>query len=135
MAVLGVILLIVVAVVAVTVIGQGGDPVMLELPGFSIDTTAAGVFGVGAGSSALGLLGLVLLLGGVRRGTKRRKEVRQLRRDAGPQPGAGGEPGPAEEHRPGTGRNAPPPAPGESHPPRRRGGDDEGEHFRAVPRD
>ncbi len=134
MAVLGVILLIVVAVVAVTVISQGGDPVMLELPGFSIDTTAAGVFGVGAGSSALGLLGLILLLGGVRRGTKRRKEVRQLRRDAGHEPGAGGDAGPTDDRPQGPG-SGPPSAPGESRPHRRRGGDEEGEHFGSVPRD
>jgi hypothetical protein len=44
MVVLGVIVLIVVAVVAVTVVYQGGDEVILELPGFTVDTTGAGVF-------------------------------------------------------------------------------------------
>lgn len=94
MAVLGVIILIVVAVVAVTVIGKGGDPVALELPGVDIDTTASGVFTVGAGSSLLGVLGVVLVIGGARRGNRRRHEVKALRRDADHAGGAGsGAPG------------------------------------------
>ncbi|CAN5786064.1 hypothetical protein BH20ACT6_BH20ACT6_24510 [soil metagenome] len=86
MVVLGVIILIVVAVVAVIIVRQGGDPVALDLPGFDVDTTAAGVFGIGAACALLALLGLALMVGGVRRSNRRRKEVKQLRREAESQP-------------------------------------------------
>lgn len=145
MAVLGVIILIVVAVVSVTVVSTGGDPVALELPGFDIDTTAAGVFGVGAGSLLLGVLGVVLMLGGARRGQRRRKEVKRLRRDADHQlQDAGDEPVP-------PGRSEPVDDPGTRRPSDRgdRGGGDRrtggrgrgrrdeghGDHFSSVPRD
>jgi hypothetical protein len=82
MVVLGVIVLIVVAVVAVTVVYQGGDEVILELPGFTVDTTGAGVFVGGVVCTLLGVLGIVLVLGGARRGQRRRKEVKQLRKEA-----------------------------------------------------
>jgi hypothetical protein len=82
MVVLGVIVLIVVAVVAVTVVYQGGDAVILELPGFTVDTTGAGVFVGGVVCTLLGVLGIVLVLGGARRGQRRRKEVKQLRKEA-----------------------------------------------------
>ncbi len=88
MVVLGVIVLIVVAVVAVVIVLQGGDPVSLDLPGFDVDTTAAGVFGIGAACAVLALLGLALMVGGARRGNRRRKEVKQLRREADSQPTA-----------------------------------------------
>ncbi|MBA2740304.1 MAG: hypothetical protein H0U47_11685 [Nocardioidaceae bacterium] len=86
MAVLAVIILILVAVVAVLVIRQGGELVSLDLPGFNVDTTAAGVFGIGVASAVLALLAIALLVAGARRGNRRRKEVKQLRRDADRQP-------------------------------------------------
>ena len=153
MAVLGVIILIVVAVIAVTVVSQGGDSVSLDLPGFNIDTTAAGVFGVGAGCTLLGLLGVALLIGGARRGRRRRQEVKELRRDVDRQPGSAT----AEGHggRTGTGTASDRVVEPADHEPRKppsegagpgssdgqrsmgmRGRDDgESEHFKAVPRD
>lgn len=121
MAVLGVIVLVVVAVVAITVVSQGGDAVVLELPGFDVDTTAAGVFGVGAASLLLGILGLFLLVGGARRGRRRRKEVHELRREVDRHPGStGADPPDRERRNPGR---------------RGRGPDDgDGEHFTSVPR-
>jgi len=142
MAVLGVIILIVVAVVAVTVVAQGGDAVVLELPGFDIDTTAAGVFGVGAGSLLLGVLGVMLLVGGARRGNRRRKEVHRLRREVEGQPGdtatagtgrgEGGDPvgGGSVE-----GGSAAPPRGRRARGAGRGRDDGEGEHFASVPRD
>jgi len=132
MAVLGVIILILVAVVAVTVVSQGGEAVALELPGFDIDTTAAGVFGVGAASLLLGVLGVILLVGGARRGRRRRKEVHNLRREVDRQPRAAGGPppdGPTGETSDRDRREHTRPRPG-------RGGDEgDGEHFSTAPRD
>jgi len=147
MAVLGVIILIVVAVVAVTVIGKGGDPVALELPGFDIDTSASGVFGVGAASSLLGVLGVVLLIGGARRGNRRRKEVKGLRREADHGTGSSDQDARAGHHE--RAGSAPPAAAaagaGDPGPTTRRGragrrgrrqhDDGDGEQFSSVPRD
>lgn len=161
MAAFGVIVLVIVTVVAVTVVSQGGDPVALQLPGFDIDTSAAGVFGMGAGSLLLGLLGTFLVVGGARRGHRRRKEVKHLRREVShpgssgagrtatdatraPDPSTPGTPHPSAAPR----APDPPEAPGRSGPERgaqagpdraqrwgRRGRDDGEEHFSAVPRD
>ncbi|MBA2507826.1 MAG: hypothetical protein H0V32_03785 [Nocardioidaceae bacterium] len=86
MAVLGIIVVILAAVVAVVLVRQGSDLVTLGLPGVDVDTTVAGVFGIGAACAVLVLLGLALIVGGARRSSRRRKEVKQLRREAGSQP-------------------------------------------------
>lgn len=155
MVVLGVIVLIVVAVVAVTVVYQGGDEVILDLPGFTVDTTGAGVFVGGVVCTLLGVLGIVLVLGGARRGQRRRKEVKQLRKEAdkphvgdptdGHSDRAGGELSEVRGADYSAGRVAPPdqaePAPKSG----RRGSwdrsgrrwrdDGEQQHFSTVPRD
>jgi len=153
MAVLGVIILIVVAVIAVTVVSQGGDSVSLNLPGFNIDTTAAGVFGVGAGSTLLALLGVALPIGGARRGRRRRQEVKELRRDVDRQPSrsTSGQPGdrttagtasdrvvePADQEprKPSSEGAGPGSSDGQRSMGMRGRDDGENEHFKAVPRD
>ncbi len=86
MAAFGVVILVVVAAVVVTVVGGGGEAVRLDPLGIDVNTTGAGAFGLGAASAAVGALGLYLLLNGMRRGANRRREVRELRREAGREP-------------------------------------------------
>jgi len=135
MAVLGIIILLGVGVVTATVVANGSDAATLNLVGFDVTTTVAGIFGVGALSLLLTVLGLFLLLGGAKRSRRRRKEVKDLRRRADAPAGTAtedadqrGQHGQHGQH-PDDGTPAPPPS-------RRRAGDAEvGEHFRGVPRD
>jgi hypothetical protein len=82
MAVLGIIILIGVAVVTATVVANGAEPAVLNLVGFDVNTTIAGIYAVGALCLLLTVLGIFLLLGGAKRSNRRRKEVRDLRRQA-----------------------------------------------------
>jgi hypothetical protein len=127
MAVLGIIILLGVAAVTATVVADGSDAAEFELVGLNIDTTYAGIYAIGAFNLLLAVLGIVLVLGGAKRARRRRKEVRELRRQAdaptvgdssGGTRGRGGDP--VYDQRPG-------------HRAREDGPDDE--HFRGVPRE
>ena len=127
MAVLGIIILLGVAVVTATVVADGSDAAEFELVGLNIDTTYAGIYAIGALNLLLAVLGIVLVLGGAKRARRRRKEVRELRRQAdaptvgdssGATRGQGGDP--VYDQRSGHRR-------------REDGPDDE--HFRGVPRE
>ena len=137
MAVLGIIILIGVAVVTATVVANGDDPAVLNLVGFNVNTTIAGIYAVGALCLLLTVLGIFLLLGGAKRSNRRRKEVRDLRRQADHPVGSD----PA-----GTSSGTPPkPLVGQGGDPvrneraaRRHDGspdDPDDQHFRGVPRD
>jgi hypothetical protein len=89
MAVLGIIILIGVAVVTATVVANGEGPAVLNLVGIRVETSVAVVYAVGALCLLLAVLGLFLLLGGAKRSNRRRKEVRDLRRQADHPVGAG----------------------------------------------
>ncbi|HLK95989.1 MAG TPA: hypothetical protein VK365_09665 [Nocardioidaceae bacterium] len=101
MTVLGIVILLAVAVVTATVVANGSEPATLNLVGFDVETTIAGIFAVGALCLLLAVLGIFLTLGGAKRGRRRRKEVRDLRRRAdaptgtdaaGTSSGTGGDP-------------------------------------------
>jgi hypothetical protein len=83
MLILGLLLvLLAAAVLLVVLIGGADDPAPLELGIVRLDTSTVEVFLVGV-VTALGLAaGLVLLLGGLRRGSRRRRENREVSRRA-----------------------------------------------------
>ena len=84
MVVLGVVILLAVAVATATVVANGSDDAPpLNLVGLEIETSVAGIFALGALCLLLAVLGLFLLLGGAKRSRRKRKEVRDLRRQAG----------------------------------------------------
>jgi ABC-type nickel/cobalt efflux system permease component RcnA len=118
MAVLGLVVLLLVAVVAVAAIVGGGEPATLDLAGVEIGTTVTGVFLTGAGAVLLAMIGLWLTVKGLKRGRARRAEVRSLRDRARAAEHSG--PRPQETGRPPTQAN------------RAASADD---HFNTAPRD
>lgn len=82
MALLGLLLLLLVAAVAIAVILNGDGPATLGFDWFNVNTDVTGVFLTGVSSVLLALLGLWLLMVGLRRSTKRRAEMRGLRQKA-----------------------------------------------------
>ena len=137
MAVLGIILLLGVAVVTALVVANGSDTADLNLVGVHVDAPVTAIFALGAGCLLLAVLGLFLLLGGAKRSNRRRKEIRDLRRQADH---------PVGTDSPGTSSGTPPkPLVGQGGDPmrneraaRRHQGnpdDPDAEHFRGVPRD
>ncbi len=79
MVILGAIVLLIAIVVTVTVIVNGGQSVHINLHWGTLHTNSAAVFVIGAVCLALAVIGLWLLLAGLRGGYRRRKEVRSLR--------------------------------------------------------
>ena len=137
MAVLGIILLLGVAVVTALVVANGSDTADLNLVGIHVDAPVSAIFAVGAGCLLLAVLGLFLLLGGAKRSNRRRKEIRDLRRQADQPVGAGSA---------GTSSGTPPkPLVGQGGDPVRNEraarrhqhdpDDPDEQHFRGVPRD
>lgn len=84
MIVLGLILLIVVAVVAITALLRGDDVTSLNLVGADLETSVRWVFLAGATSVLLLVVGVSLLAGGLRRARSKRQEIKQLKSAAGP---------------------------------------------------
>ena len=130
MAVLGIIIVLAVAVVTATVVADGGETAEINMVGLTVETSNAGVYGIGALNLLLAVLGIFLMLGGAKRARRRRKEVRELRRQAeaptagdpsGTARGQGGDP--VRDERPGRRRRE------------FRDDDPDDEHFRGVPRE
>ena len=127
MAVLGIIILLAVAAATATVFANGGDEAVINLVGFKVSTSIAGIYAIGALNLLLAVLGVFLMLGGAKRARRRRKEVRDLRRQADaptaadPRGTTGGQGGdPVHDERPGH---------------QAREDDPGDEHFRGVPRE
>lgn len=81
MIVLGVVLIVLAAVVVLAaVFGGSGSPAALDLGVLNVDTTALGVFLLGAGTLLVLAAGLELVRTGTRRGYARRKELRNARK-------------------------------------------------------
>lgn len=82
MVVLGILLLAGAAVLAVATISSNTGAVEMDLWGLSISNVSIGVvFAAGMVTAAVGLLGLMMVLGGARRNRKLRRERRALARD------------------------------------------------------
>ena len=81
MVVLGVVILVLAAVLAIGVVTSNGSPVDAEAFGITLDgVTVGGFFLVGVATGALALCGLVMALGGLaRRRAKRRALKQQVR--------------------------------------------------------
>ncbi len=83
MIVLGLLLLIVVAIVSVTMVARGRESVRVDLDSLgTFETDAATVFLLGATTVLVGVLGVAILLAGVRAGRRRRAKVRDLQQRA-----------------------------------------------------
>jgi hypothetical protein len=78
MAVLGLILLVLVAVLVVAIFVSNPDVYDLSIFGAVVKVTSAGIFMTGAITMAVAILALLLLRTGVRRGRARRKQLKEL---------------------------------------------------------
>lgn len=79
MAVLGVLILLVFAVIVVATIARGDEPTQIDLDWFILRSNVAGVFLAGALTLLLGVVGLLVLLSGLRRSRRRRADIKELR--------------------------------------------------------
>jgi hypothetical protein len=79
MIVIGILILIGVAAVAVAAIARGGMDVSVDVGSFTVKTDAAGMFLAGAATMLCALIALWLLRKGLGRARERRHEVRELR--------------------------------------------------------
>lgn len=79
MLVLGAIVLLIAIIVTIIVLASGGQSVSINLHWGTLHTNSAAVFVIGAVCLALAVIGLWLLLAGLRGGYRRRKEIRSLR--------------------------------------------------------
>ena len=78
MAVLGLILLVLVAVLVLAIFVSNPDIYDLSIFGAVVKVTSAGIFITGAITMAVTILGLLLLRTGIRRGRARRKQLKEL---------------------------------------------------------
>jgi hypothetical protein len=134
--IVGLLILLVVAVIVIATVARGGDPTSIDLGAFVIRTSFTGVFVAGALTLLLGLLGVMVLLSGLRRSRRRRAEVHELRDRAGAKGRSeGGSRKSAPEQATSATRasQGPPPAAGTEEP--RRQPRDADESFDSAPRD
>ena len=85
MLVMGLLLVLVAIALTVGAVYDGAEPATVELLGTELDTTVAGVFFTGAGTTLLLFLGLALMKSATARSRKRRaerKEVKTRHRDS-----------------------------------------------------
>ncbi len=99
-----VLILVALAVIAAAVFGGSQQDATLELGVVQVDTSALGIFLLGAGTLLVFAAGLELLRSGLQRGYRRRKELKSARkvvaadeRRRGGTTGSGGSEGPAKE--------------------------------------
>jgi Na+/melibiose symporter-like transporter len=78
MAVLGLILLVLVAVLVLAIFVSNPDVYDLSIFGAVVNVTSAGIFMMGAVTMAITILALLLLRTGIRRGRARRKQLKEL---------------------------------------------------------
>jgi hypothetical protein len=78
MAVLGVILLVLVAVLVLAIFVSNPDIYDLSIFGAVVKVTSAGIFMTGAVTMAVTILALLLLRTGIRRGRARRQQLKEL---------------------------------------------------------
>lgn len=94
MVIFGLLLLLFAVLIVIAAVAHGGDPASLDLQLFTIKTNVTGVFVAGAVTLLLAVLGLALVLWGVRSDRRHRGQIKELRkrasrRDRGePQPAA-----------------------------------------------
>ncbi|MDO9378148.1 MAG: hypothetical protein Q7T56_04790 [Nocardioidaceae bacterium] len=81
MVVLGVLLIVVVVVIAVSIIFGGSGAVAFNLLGIDIDATARTLFVLGMLSVVVAVLGLLLVLRGMKRQRHLRKENKTLKKE------------------------------------------------------
>jgi hypothetical protein len=77
---LGLILVIVAGAVIAAAVINGTDPAVLDFSAFKIDTNEAGLFGVGAGTVLVLVIGVWFLQKGLASRRRRRREVKELRK-------------------------------------------------------
>ena len=75
----GVVLLVIAVLVVAAVLVEGGDSAQLDVGGLKLDTNLTGVFLGGALTVLLAVLGLSLLINGLKRTRRKRAEVNALK--------------------------------------------------------
>lgn len=79
MVVLGLLLVVVAIIAVVAAVLRGGDPTQVDLQWFTAKTDITGVFLAGAVTSLIGVLGLGLIVAGLKRNRRKRAEMNTLK--------------------------------------------------------
>ena len=79
MVAVGVVLVVIAVLVVAAVLVDGGESAQLQLGGLKLDTNLIGVFTAGALTVLLAVIGLSLLINGLKRTRRKRAEVNALK--------------------------------------------------------
>jgi hypothetical protein len=82
MVVLGLLLVVIALLAVIIVVLEGGDPAQIDLQWFTTRTDMRGIFAAGALTVLLAVLGLSLLINGLKRSRRKRAEVKELEQRA-----------------------------------------------------
>ncbi len=83
MVVLGLLLVLIALLAVIIVVLEGGDPAQIDLQWFTTRTDMRGIFAAGALTVLIGVLGLSLLINGLKRSRRQRAEVKELKQRVG----------------------------------------------------
>lgn len=79
MVILGLLLVVLAIVVVVAVVLNGNDPAQIDMQWFTFKTDVTGIFAAGALTLLVGVVGLSLLVSGLKRARRKRAEVNALK--------------------------------------------------------
>jgi hypothetical protein len=82
MVIFGLVMLLLALLIVIAAVVHGGDPASLDLQLFTIKTNVTGVFVAGAATLLLAVLGLALVVTGLRYDRRRRAQIKDLRKRA-----------------------------------------------------
>lgn len=79
MVIVGLLLVVLAIVVVVAVVLNGNDPAQIDMQWFTFKTDVTGIFATGALTLLVGVVGLSLLVSGLKRARRKRAEVNALK--------------------------------------------------------
>ncbi len=79
MVIVGLLLVVLAIVVVVAVVLNGNDPAQIDMQWFTFKTDVTGIFAAGALTLLVGVVGLSLLVSGLKRARRKRAEVNALK--------------------------------------------------------
>ncbi len=82
MVIFGLLLLLLAVVAIIAAVARGSDPASIDLVWFTVKTNVTGMFVAGALTTLIAVIGLALLMAGLRRDRRRRAQITDLKQRA-----------------------------------------------------